>query len=337
MTEKKKKKKGVQEVPMATLGGRGTYTHTVAMGVKEDVEGAEAKIVSYGKIKSCIEAVRNGKASMAVLPEYNNISGKVDDSLLTLGHDEEIVGVRYLKIKHVLACLPKSNLKLIKTVISKDAALKQCTKLIKKYGWKVLKADSTEEAAKQVSESGDPTVGVICSEEAAEKQGLKTVKREGVANKKNNVTKFIIIKKRGKELNCIIKNAKKEQMKYITSVKIEIRKSKIGELEKLLRVFTENGINLEGLKSEPNLDDDEHKHLSFYIDLYGNENDENVKKALDRISKLTKKVEIIETRVKLNEMAKEEERVYVEEKQEDTLEKTGAVCGRNKLGTRRGA
>ncbi len=307
------------------------------MAVAEDVEGAEVEIVSYPTIKSCIEAVRNGKASMAMIPGWNTISGKVDDSVLTLGHGEEIIAVRYMEINHVLACLPKSNLKLIKKVISKDAASKQCTELIKKYGWEVLEANSTEKAARIVSESGDLTLGVICSEESAEKYSLETLMEEGVADKESNVTKFMAIKKKGEELNCIIKNAKKEQMKYITSVKIEIEESKTGELEKVLRIFRENGINLEKLESEPNLDDDEHKHLSFHIDLDGNVNDENVKKALDRISKLTKKVEIIKTRVKLNEMAKEEERVYVEEEQEDTLEKTGKVCDRNKIGTRRGA
>ena len=91
-----------------------------------------------------------------------------------------------------------------------------------------------------------------------------------INNEKENFTRFFIVSNK----NLICENS--EKISVITSTKNEA-----GALIKLLKVFSDYGLNMVNLKSRPKTN--KPWEYYFYIDFEGNLEEEKVKKALEEI------------------------------------------------------
>ena len=112
----------------------------------------EGSPVSYGSFEEAYKSVEDGETDIAILPIENSYSGEVGRVIdLMYSGSLFVSGVYSLPVTQNLLGVPGSSLDSIDTVISHPQALKQCGPFIKSRGWDTVTAESTAQAAKQVS------------------------------------------------------------------------------------------------------------------------------------------------------------------------------------------
>lgn len=220
--------------------------------------------VTYFKtFEGVFNAVEKGLCEYGVLPIENSTAGSVLEVYdLMKKYDFHIVKSVRVQIDHCLAALT-SDINEIKTVISHPQALQQCTEFTKKLGVVTEMAENTAVAAKRVAESGDKTVGVLCSKDCAVAYGLKVIE-PSVQNSEKNYTRFI----------CITKDMRI----YKGADKISIMTSLAhtpGSLNKILSRFYTYGLNLTKIESRPIEGSD--FEFMFYFDFEGDVTDPEIR------------------------------------------------------------
>ena len=234
-----------------------------------EVEAKE--ILSFNTHKELVEGVENGKIDFAILPIENSIVGEVRDSIdLINKRNIYIVGEVKHKIEHNLLGIKGSKIEDIKRVCSHEQALMQCSEFLGKYPeWEKVKMNNTALSAKYIGDTGNKENACIANTETKEMYNLELLQAD-INNEKENFTRFFIVSNR----NFICENS--EKISVITSTKNES-----GALMKLLKVFSDYGLNMVNLKSRPKTN--KPWEYYFYIDFEGNLEEENVEKALKEI------------------------------------------------------
>ena len=234
-----------------------------------EVEAKE--ILSFNTHKELVEGVESGKIDFAILPIENSIVGEVRDSIdLINKRNIYIVGEVKHKIEHNLLGIKGSKIEDIKRVYSHEQALMQCSEFLGKYPeWEKVKMNNTALSAKYIGDTGNKENACIANMETKEMYNLELLQAD-INNEKENFTRFFIVSNR----NFICENS--EKISVITSTKNES-----GALMKLLKVFSDYGLNMVNLKSRPKTN--KPWEYYFYIDFEGNLEEENVEKALKEI------------------------------------------------------
>ncbi|MDQ8755571.1 prephenate dehydratase domain-containing protein [Sphingosinicella sp. LHD-64] len=140
-----------------------------------------------------IKAVQAGAAGRGMLPVRNSTAGPVpgvEDLIRESGL--LIVGRHRLPIRLHLLGLPDAELEGIVRVTSHPMALAQCVRWREEAGVTAEDAPNTAMAAEALAESGDPAIGVIASEVAAEAYGLRILKRD-IQDREDNATTFCVV------------------------------------------------------------------------------------------------------------------------------------------------
>lgn len=140
-----------------------------------------------------VKAVQTGAAGRGMLPVRNSTAGDVpgvedlirDSGLL-------IVGRHRLPIRLHLLGAPDAEAETIRRVTSHPMALAQCVRWREEASVEAIEAANTALAAQALARSGDPALGVIASEAAAEEYGLKILKRD-IHDREDNATTFCVI------------------------------------------------------------------------------------------------------------------------------------------------
>lgn len=220
-------------------------------------------ITYFKTFEGVFNAVEKGLCEFGVLPLENSTAGSVSEVYdLMRKYDFHIVKSLRLQIDHCLAGLT-DDISQIKRVISHPQALSQCAEFLKELGVKTEVAENTAVAAKNLAESGDKSVAVLCSKEGAIAYGLKVIKAKVQDNQKN-YTRFI----------CITKDLRI----YNGADKISIMTSLAhtpGSLNKIVGRFYAFGLNLTKIESRPIEGSD--FEFMFYFDFEGNVLDEQVR------------------------------------------------------------
>ncbi len=235
----------------------------------EDFEGA-------------FEAVRTGKASLAMIPVENSIAGRVADihHLLPQG-GLSIIGEYFHPVVHSLLVLPGTKLDDIREVHSHVQALGQCRNTIRVLGLKPVVAADTAGAAADVARDRDPTRAAIASSLAAKIYGLEVL-REGVEDAGHNTTRFIIM-------------AREPQMPEIgtspcmTSFVFRVR-SVPAALYKALGGFATNGVNMTKLESYV---DSSFTQAQFFAETEGHIDDPRLRRALEELEFFAESLHIV--------------------------------------------
>jgi len=238
---------------VAVLGPKGTFTEAAAKRLFSD-----AKLAYMDDVNGVFEYVDSGTGEGVVAIE-NSLEGSVVKNLeLLLEHDVRICGEVTLDIG--LCLMKKKGVKEIKTVLSHPHALAQCKKYLKEKHpkAKLHSTDSTAAAMLELDKMVD--AAAIGPKGAAETYGLDIVE-ENIQDDYSQ-TRFIAI-------------SKKECWGKKTSIIFAV-KDEPGALYSVLRIFSDNNINLTKIESRPS-----RKKLGEYIFYVDFENNSLDKKGIE--------------------------------------------------------
>jgi prephenate dehydratase len=152
--------------------------------------------VPFPTFERVFEAVLTKEVSCAAVPITNAVAGLVKENAELLWRFQKhlkIIAECTIPISHCLLGLSGSTISAASHVYSHWQALAQCQKLFKRYKHFIpTETYDTAGSARQLAESGDTSCLVIASERAAERYGLRILKR-AISDMKENQTKFFII------------------------------------------------------------------------------------------------------------------------------------------------
>lgn len=222
-------------------------------------------------------AVHDGRADVGMIPIENSVAGRVADiHHLLPNSDLFITGEHFHRVRSQLLGIPGATLEGLKSIHSHVHALAQCRNIIARLGVeKVVHAD-TAGAAEMIAKAGDPGMGAIASELAAEIYGLKILERD-VEDAEHNTTRFVMMEREARIPRL-------EDGPAVTSFVFQVR-SVPAALFKALGGFATNGINITKLESY--LVGGGFVAAQFYADIEGHPEDPAVARAMDELKFFT--------------------------------------------------
>lgn len=232
--------------------------------------------------RGILEDVRTGAADYAMLPIENTTSGSVHDAYDALSHtDLAIVGEEVLRIEMCLIGIADVPLEALRKISSHPQALSQCTAFLASLPHCTIESfTDTAMSVERVKQEGDPTHASIASAEAADIHGLHVIRRD-IANHRENYTRFLVIAREAEpwdpRLPC------KTSVMFVTP-------HERGALLACLGVLAGHGLNLTKLESRPR--PGRPFEYLFYADFEGNVADENVRRAVDELGRITRSLKI---------------------------------------------
>jgi len=248
-----------ENIKVSFQGIIGGYGHEVSCNVFGDSNCLYPK----NHFEDVLLSIYENESTYGVLPIENSFTGTINNVLdILVDYDAQIVGEAYLSIDHALLGIKCSNINNIKEVMSHEEALKQCSKYIKDKNFSEKITSNTALAAKYVSETGDNSLGAICSKNNASIYNLDILDTD-ITNMKGNQTRFIIVQS---------KNVA-ESVGNKLSLRFSLPHEKSALIKALLPLYNSD-INLTSIVSRPNRDNAWQYY--FYIDMTADWNDKNV-------------------------------------------------------------
>ena len=239
----------------------------------------------YKNFSDVVAAVENGQADYAILPIENTTAGSINAVYdLLLATKLSIVGEEVFPVQHCLLSIEKTPLSTIRRIYSHYQALAQCSDFLSRLKNCVQETYmDTAEAAKKISEDGDPEQAAIASEEAGRIYGREVLKRN-LANQRENYTRFVIIAPRPNQVDS--------RVPCKTSLVLSTGHHE-GALLKALSILEHHKINLTKLESRP-MQGSPFTYI-FYLDFEGNTSDPKIQEALVGLSGATNYLRILGT------------------------------------------
>ena len=170
----------------------------------------------------------------------------------------------------------------VKTVHSHVHALGQCRKVIREMGIRPIVAADTAGAARELSQSRDPSRAAIASRLAAEIYGLKVI-REDIEDESHNTTRFVV-------LSATPQDAEPEDKPVITTFVFRVRNVPAA-LYKAMGGFATNGVNMTKLESYQI--EGQFSATQFYADIEGHPSERNVRLAMEELEFFTSYLRVL--------------------------------------------
>ena len=262
------------------LGPEGTFTDQAChVYAPEDWER-----VGYPEMHNVVGALVGGEVDEAIVPIENSVGGAVIDieDFLVRTPDVQIRGEMMLAIEQCLIARPGVELSEIKVVRSKPEALTQCREFLDAYLPDAARVGtaSTVEAVYRVK-SGTREVSAVGPRRAADLADLPVI-REGIQDRQNNVTRFVILAPNDHEPTGSDK----------TSIVFSfMNRDTPGQLYKALEPFAGRNINLTKIESRPT--GDELGNYVFLLDFIGHRTDPEIQETLDGLRELAPLVKVL--------------------------------------------
>lgn len=191
--------------------------------------------------EAAMEALRERRCDLAMLPCENSLAGRVPDIHRLLPESGlYVVGEHFQRVEHCLLAPAGATLATVKRAHSHPVALGQVLRLLKEMNLEpVIEAD-TAGAAHLVAERGNPEDAAIASELAAEIYGLQILKRN-VEDAAHNTTRFYVMSRERHDPPIDAPNT-------VTTFVFRVRNIPAA-LYKALGGFATNGVNMTKLES----------------------------------------------------------------------------------------
>jgi prephenate dehydratase len=265
----------------AFQGAPGAYSHMATMEVHPDHTA-----LPCFTFEDALEAVKTGRASVAVIPIENSRHGRVADIHFLLPESGlHIVGEHFLRVRHCLLGLPGCQRVDIREALSHTQALGQCRVRLREWGIRHVQYADTAGAAALVAESLNPQTAAIASSLAARLYGLDILE-SGIEDDTDNTTRFVVLAR------TPIDPDPATATKLMTSAVFQTR-SVPAALFKALGGFATNGVNLTKLESY--LVGAGFQAAQFYIDFDGSPREPHVANALEELHFFSKWVRVLGT------------------------------------------
>lgn len=267
---------------VAFLGGQGSYSYLACL---KYFSRRASKIVEIGctSFNQITGKVETGQADYAMLPIENTSSGSINEVYDLLQHtDLSIVGELTQPVNHCFVGIEEIDPSQIEVIYCHPQPHTQCSNVIDKmHNVKIEYCDSTSAAFEKVRELNSPTAAAIGSAEGGKVYGLVTIK-EDLANQKQNFSRFIVVSRKPVQVA--------EQVPAKTTIIMNTDQS-AGSLVNALLCLKDNGINMGKLESRPIAGNPWQE--MFYLDLQGNIESENMKKAINELEQMTPYVKVL--------------------------------------------
>ena len=236
-----------------------------------------------GTFEDAFQAVSEGEAALAMIPIDNSVAGRVADIHHLLPRSNlYIIGEHFLPVHHQLMIVPGADRAQVRTVHSHVHALGQCRKVIRELGLKPVVAADTAGAARELSESREPSRAAIASKLASEIYGLEVI-RENVEDESHNTTRFVV-------LSATPQDAEPEDIPVITTFVFRVRNVPAA-LYKAMGGFATNGVNMTKLESYQI--EGQFSATQFYADIEGHPSERNVRLAMEELEFFTSYLRVL--------------------------------------------
>jgi prephenate dehydratase len=191
--------------------------------------------------EATIEAVREGRAGLAMLPCENSLAGRVPDIHALLPDSGLfIVGEHFQRVEHCLLAPPSATLATVRRAHSHAVALGQVRKILKELGLKPVVEADTAGAAEQVALWNNPEDCAVASSLAAELFDLQIL-RANVEDAAHNTTRFYVARRTAEDYPAGTEG-------LVTTFMFRVRNVPAA-LYKALGGFATNGVNMTKLES----------------------------------------------------------------------------------------
>lgn len=267
---------------VAFQGVHGAYSELAA----REILGPRISTTPCATFEQVFTAVEKGKADRGLIPIENSLAGSIHQNYdLLLAHRLHIVGETYLRIEHVLACHPRSNLRKLLAVRSHPQALAQCSEFFRKHPSLLAEPYyDTAGAAESIARGDHREIGAIAGEYAARLYGLRILKRN-IENSQHNFTRFLVVARTPWHYHRTSTTR--------TSIVITPAENRPGILFHILGAFALRGIDLLKIESRP--DPRSPFQYLFYVDLAGGPHEQRVARAFDHLREIVSEFRILGT------------------------------------------
>jgi chorismate mutase/prephenate dehydratase len=258
------------------LGPEGTYSHEAAIAQF----GSSALFDACDSIPEVFTAVETERATFGIVPVENTTEGAVTPTLDALAETTAtILAERSLRIDHCLMA-KDADPKKIRRIVSHPQPLGQCKRYLAENfpGVELLPAASTAAAAKlAATERGTAAIG---SRVARQIHGLELV-ASSIQDNAANVTRFLVI---GPDQKT--RPSGRDRTSLVVTVK-----DVVGVLERIIRQFSRNKVNLSMIESRPLVG--RSWEYRFFVDVGGHATDAPVAKALESLERVALSVKVL--------------------------------------------
>jgi len=239
-----------------------------------------ARSIGLPSFTAVIEAASAAEVTLGVLPIESSLIGPIAETHdLLYGAPLSIVREATLAIRHSVLGLPEATLDDVTVVWSHPAAFDQCRQLFSDWHVKCVPAATTADAARHVSETGDPTHVAIASTEAADEYALSVI-ADDVGDKPGAYTRFVAL---APYTQVAGGEGWRTALSFVTD-------HQPGALYRALGPLSRNDVNLVQLVSRP-LPNSPWRYR-FDVVLDGHVFDQNVRPALVELRALTRELRL---------------------------------------------
>jgi prephenate dehydratase len=263
---------------IAFQGELGAYSHEACRAARPDMTP-----VACATFEETIDAVREGRAELAMLPVENSTYGRVADIHTLLPRSGlHIIEENFVRVRINLMAPKGTALEDIKHVRAHLVLIPQAKSFLKKHGITAEAAADSAGAAADLARKPEPGVGALASAVAADIYGLDVLARD-IEDAHHNTTRFLLMSPQAD-------HSRRGKHGMITSFVFEVRNIPAA-LYKAMGGFATNGVNMTKLESY--MVDGSFTATQFYADIEGHPEDPGVQRALDELNYFTNMVEIL--------------------------------------------
>ncbi|OYD26161.1 chorismate mutase [Oceanimonas baumannii] len=272
----------VPAISVAFLGLKGSYSN---MAARKYLSRFQAPLIEHNceSFQQIFETVESGQAQYGILPIENTSSGAINDVFDLMQHTRlSIVGELTQPIEHCLLVATDTRVEQIKTLYTHSQPYQQCSQYLSRLADLDVKfCAASSNAMEQVARLSRPDVAALGSADGGALHGLVPLV-EGLANQKQNMTRFIVVARKPIEVA--------EQIPAKTSF-IMSTGQQSGALVEALLVLRNHGITMTRLESRPIIGNPWEE--MFYVDVAANANSGDMQSAMKELGNITRFIKVM--------------------------------------------
>jgi prephenate dehydratase len=265
-------------IKIAFQGVLGAYSHQACFEAYPD-----ADVIPCNTFQGAIEAVRSGRADLAMLPVENSTYGRVADIHQLLPDSGlHIIGEHYVRVHINLLAVKGASVADIKTAMSHTVLLGQCRTFLKEHKIEPVTGVDTAGSAEIVADMGIQSQAALASELAGEIYGLEVIAKH-IEDEANNTTRFLVMSPNPAPASMDVGEIKTSFVFRVRNIPAALYKAMGG--------FATNGVNM--VKLESYMVDGSFTATQFYADIIGHPDEPAVQRAMEELAYFTSHVEIL--------------------------------------------
>jgi prephenate dehydratase len=233
--------------------------------------------------ETAIDAVKEGRATLAMLPCENSLAGRVPDIHHLLPQSGLfVIGEQFQRVEHCILAVKGATLGDLKRAHSHTVALGQVRRILREMGLQPVVEADTAGAAELVARWGKKEEAAIASSLAAEIYGLDILKAN-VEDAAHNTTRFYVMSPKPVTPDPATPN-------LMTTFVFRVRNVPAA-LYKALGGFATNGVNMTKLESY--MMDGEFAATQFMCDVDGHPEHPALRRALEELQFFSSEVKVL--------------------------------------------